>query len=987
MSKYLIFIGLFVLIFVNRSESQILVDHQFHKFQNYLYYFSDTANRPHLKYYTVFTCPDSTSKDSAYITSHALGKIIFNNSNGWNLGKQVLCTNGDTAVFNVIFYIGGPDKKDSLESAIQYVMNNMPTRVFDTTNRSHNILTSIGASSVTQLAYLMNTFSSEKFYKNFQTFYPIDFASNSIVGTAANWLAIKQPLNSWYFSGGSGGFPYNVGFTTDAFDSALVHNPSTRSTKLTLVSGQNYSTLTHDSAYYKTGNDATNNPWIWFVDTTGCIDLTAQKIIVDSFMTIDWGGFWKHASYSTWYYFDSKGDPLHGDLLNDSTSGNTSIGGGLYYIDDYRRQHLIGVDFTRDSSTTMWDVSEIWVCTSPIETGADTVGIVLGDSAMSATFIANFTNNTATTVNVITSGGSYGWQRVWQGHVHSQHALVNIRRQPSNSNETNLTGIVFYGHPLAGQGINTYQYDPSYIAAADTNRAVIERMTAANAYNNYPPEIMTPFDLRMGINTQFKGSNDSLVIQMQQDSTSRNFTDSIKKVLNPSIHQYYSWQGPVTRVYNQTSDFLQRPVDSVGADRRSFSSYKTIAKLFYDEAFAFGNNPSANNAYFKSIGGWIKANNTLWGAELGSNEPNGITFTNYWQDPISVGVMVAMNIDGANNMFGPGYGIKNADPNFKAYLPATAGIDNHFQIAVLRFLQYFYHTAHPPIDYITYHSYPQATKKGIGLTTNESIGQYVTTPSNESYFQDKVSAIQMGYGYWHGYIAHSISEEGADKSFDRTTTSSGQFDTTLAGIIQYTSFSQEQSLGLSQVSATFENASTSLSENMVYSYIDFDAPNSAFLYHTFSGSGFRWIYYHPDFSHIDSIKTFGQYNYYLGIMNSMPDFVHVQTLDSNSNGLWRLKFRSRSNPAHVKWVLWNDNASNSNIVTSIPIGATVGTVTKQQGQFNSLSLTSTTVTPSGGVLNVTVNSQHTIIDDTEAPSTDNNYILFQQGRRIKFFSP
>lgn len=952
-----------------------------------MYYFSDTANRPHLKYYTVFTCPDSTGKDSAYITSHALGKIILNNSNNWALGKQPLCTNGDTAVFNVIYYIAGPDKKDSLESAIQFVMNNMPTRIFDTSNRSHNILTSIGQSSVTQLAYLMNTFSSEKFYKNFQTFYPVDFASNSIVGSGTNWNAIKQPLNSWWFSGASGSFPFNVGFTTDAYDSAQVHNPPSRATKLTLLAGQNYSTLTHDSAYYKTGNDATNNPWIWFVDTAGCIDLTQQKIAVDSFMVIDWGDFWGRASYSTYWYFDSQGDPLHGNLIADNTTGNTSIGGGLYYQDVpsngiVYRNHVTGVDFTRDTSTTMWNVTEVWVYVSNLSATADTIQVILGDSAMSAYQISHLRNNTTPTFNIITTGGCNCWQRVWQGSVNSQHALISYRRH-SNGDETAVNGIVFYGHPLPGQGINTYQYNATY-ANIDTFRQDVQHLTGGNFYNNYDTAYMKSMDHRDGINTPFKGSNDSLIIQAQQDPSSRNYTDSLIKVNYPQVRQYYSWQGPVTKVYNATGDFLQRPVDSIGADFRLPESFFTLGKLMYGEAFSFGNNPSANNSYYKSKGGWIKANNTLYGVEPG-NENNNPVFNNYWQDPISMGAMLTMVIDGCNGLY-TGYGAKQADPNFKVYSPATATIDLHYQVAVMRYLQYFYHTAHPPIDYFGFHSYPQNAKNGIALNTNQSIGGFIISPSAKGYFQDKVFAIKSMNGYWHGTCPITFSEEGADKSFDRTVTANGQFDTTLAGIQQYTTFNQSQSLAIYQVSCLMLDACTQTAEADIYAYPDFDAPNAQFLYHTFSGSGWIWFYFHPFTFVLDSVKYFDAWYYYQGIAKDLWGYKCVQILDSNSNGLWRLKFRNIANPQLVKWVIWNDNPNNSNIATSIPIGGTLGNVLKKQGQFNSFNLTSTIVTPSVGVLNLTVNSQHTIIEDTEISAADLNYILGHKGHRIGFFS-
>ena len=69
----------------------------------------------------------------------------------------------------------------------------------------------------------------------------------------------------------------------------------------------------------------------------------AKKILLDSNMIVDFSGAWGRAAYSTFHYFDSKADPRSGDLLADSTTGNTSIGAEDYY--GYRPHRLIGGNF------------------------------------------------------------------------------------------------------------------------------------------------------------------------------------------------------------------------------------------------------------------------------------------------------------------------------------------------------------------------------------------------------------------------------------------------------------------------------------------------------------------------------------------------------------------------------------------------------------------------------------------------------------------
>lgn len=339
--------------------------------------------------------------------------------------------------------------------------------------------------------------------------------------------------------------------------------------------------------------------------------------------------------------------------------------------------------------------------------------------------------------------------------------------------------------------------------------------------------------------------------------------------------------------------------------------------------------------------------------------------------------------DGCNGQYA-GYGAHQADPNFKVYVPATAGIDYRWQAAVLRYLQYYYHTAHPNVIF-GFHAYPQAHKKGIGLTTNESIGNYVVNPSALGYLQDKVFAIHTMNGYWHGLCPITFSEEGADKQFARTTTANGQFDTSLAGIIQVGSFTPEKSLALYQVSCLLNNAIVPVTEANIYAYPDFDVPNPQNIYHTFSESGWKYFYLHPITFQIDSVHTSEAWYYYQGIANALWGWHCVQVLDSNSNGLFRYKFRNIADPTQVCYVVWNDNPNNGSINTSINVGVTIGSVFKKQGQFTSFSLTSTTVVPSGGVLTLNgINSQHTLVFATEILSPDLDYILIQRARKRRF---
>ncbi len=152
----------------------------------------------------------------------------------------------------------------------------------------------------------------------------------------------------------------------------------------------------------------------------------------------------------------------------------------------------------------------------------------------------------------------------------------------------------------------------------------------------------------------------------------------------PGRRMYYQMMGPNTHVYQQTKSFSWRPVDDTASDRRDPLSYQTLGRNMYSIAYAYGSNPNADDRYTHQKNGHVKATGTHWGIEPG-NELNGVYFPNQWQDPIAAGCMMLMAIDGWNNRWGKGFGVKNADPDFKIYLPATTGLDVQYQRAVIKF--------------------------------------------------------------------------------------------------------------------------------------------------------------------------------------------------------------------------------------------------------------------------------------------------------------
>lgn len=699
-------------------------------------------------------------------------------------------------------------------------------------------------------------------------------------------------------------------------------------------------------------------------------DSTLIKIPLDSNMIVDFSGAWGKATVSTFHYFDSKADPRNGNREPDVTTGNTVMAAPDYY--SYRRQRLIGGNFQQQ-----YRLKEIWVCTSAASPFTDTVDLVLGDSAKSASFIYQYTNATKPTVRIITKGGAAQWIKVWEGDTTVQYFLTNIRWRSFYyqeggywvAPETNITGIVFYGQPT-GSGEKIFNYaDDAVIAAADKYRPSLRDLNGSNFYNIFPPADCDSFTImRKGIQQVFRFSNDTLVLQPQQDLSSGDYYDSLLMTRMPNRRMYYQIQGPTSNVYRQTNNFSWRPVNDTSLDRRDPLSYTTFGKNMYNLAYAYGRNRSAPDVYAKLKNGHKKAANQYWGVEPG-NEYNGVYFPDYWLDPIAAGCMMLMAIDGWKNRWGKGFGVKNADPDFKIYLPATAGLDVQYQRAVLKFLQYAYGTTHPPVDYIAFHSYPGSFKKSTGAFPDEVVGNYITFPSDKGYYQDEIKALHAMYGEWQGFIPCTINEYGADKSFLRTKTPHGQYDTSLYGIVQYDDYSPAQSLGIFLVSAKLMGAATSQAERVQYAFKDDVAPDTSNKYGGYSGSGYLWYYYNKSYG-IDSVKYWDNFYYDQGITRTLFDYGDGTVIDSVSGGLFVIKYRHRHQKNKVVYAVWKDSSkTGKGIPVRLPVGQ-VQNVQLMRGSFNSLTPRFSKVTVTNGVIQTKATVLHQFFFVTEAAASN-----------------
>lgn len=692
-----------------------------------------------------------------------------------------------------------------------------------------------------------------------------------------------------------------------------------------------------------------------------------QKVPLDSNMIVDFSGAWGTAAYSTFHYFDSKADPAHQHFQPDKTTGNTIVGGERYFT--LRRQRLVGGNFQQ-----RYRIREIWVCVAPYNRFPDTIDIVLGDSAKSASFIYGYTNATKPTIQAVNSGAEHTWQKIWEGDTTIQYFLTNFRYQKFTHPqghypvimETNVTGILFYGAPT-GHGESTFNYAPEKVVAdADTNRAIIRKLNGSNFYNLFPVADCDSFTIiRKGIQQLWRFQHDTLVLQPQQELTAAEYYDSVLLSRMPGRRIYYSMHGPTTRVFGHKGTFWWKPVNDTLSDPRNPLSYTTLGKNMYSLAYTYGNNKTAEGRLVKQRNGRKKALNLHWGVEPG-NEYNSAWFPDYYLDPIGAGCMMLMCIDGWSNRWGSTYGAKNADPNYKLYLPATAGFDVQYQRALLKFLQYAYNTTHPPIDYIGFHSYPHRFKKGVGPTTEEMIGNYITFPSDKSYYQDEVNALKAMYREWNGYIPITVNEYGADKSYLRTKTANGQYDTTLYGIVQYDKYSPPQSLGIFSVSAKLMGAATSQAERAQYAFKDDHEPNKSMRYTSYNGSGYVWYYWDKNWK-VDSTIYWDNYYYDQGISRALFYYGKGRIIDSTSGGLFVVKFRHVTDPLKVVYAVWKDSSSTGK---GIPVNLPVGNVQSaqlMQGSFKNLTPVYRKITAIKGRINTTATTLHKFFMVVEAP--------------------
>lgn len=949
--KYIVFV--IILIFVNSATAQIVTGSLRQRTfggTTFLYYIPTSASRATLHYYFILYAVDSTGKDSSYCVSGGLGKKI---KNGWN-GYQPI-TNGDSIVFTSILLITDPTSKTNIENCIQFAQDSLPDICMDTSRHLQNILTAYGNSANYFQIYLLNTgfLGSEKFDKCFRKNGFADIASTTV--NVTQWANLTS-MGSWFFYGTSGGFPYSTGYTTDSYDSALVHNPAPN-TKITAIAGQNYSPVTHDSIYSNLGIDATNNIFRFWYNAYEGIDTSLPKLRTDSFNLFDYTGCWRYGRGT--YYFDSKANPLHGDFTNDSTTGNTLIGGEDCYITSYRRNRIFGVHF--DSLTIL---KYAYICTSPNCSGSDTVQVYTkNDSCESRTFISNMTLSTTPTFTIISTGGQYGWQRVYVGNDTTQDIIIQLRK--NNNCETNITGFVFYGKNIAG-GSTIYNYDTTVWATADTNRATLRDLTGVTAYNLYQQHDLDSLtNIRNGLEQIFMFDTTKLVEQPAQNLSSRDYYDSTLNTFMPGRIIYINMQGPNTKVFHDAGDdFNQRPVNNLGDDRRVPQNFSDYSKNAYSMAALYGNNPSVNmaNASIKNWDG-SKAKNIYKGLEPTNEALEAVVGINYTMDPICEANMVGMIIDNWGSTYGP-YGAKNADPNFKIILPATVGWDIQGQRSVLRLLQFGYHTTRPPIDLIAFHTYAPAIKSDISLNANALIGDYSTTPSNLGYYQDYKNYIHLIFGMWHGYIPIVSNEYGADKQYARTKTVNGQFDTSLYGCPHYTGYTQPQSLGIMTVSQLLEFSTLPMAQANVFTFKDDLGPAQNFIYPAYSGAGMLFYFLHPITFALDSTRYWDNYYYYKGITQSLFSYHKEKVLDSIAGGLWRIKYRSTTNPFLVCYVVFNDDTAAASVPFTLNVGAVTGTLVKT-GNFNTISLNSSGQSVVNGVISGNATAKHQLFFTTE----------------------
>lgn len=930
-----------------------------HSGETFLVYLPDTAQRVTLKQHFVFSMSDSSGKDSAYITSRALGKKIIN---GWD-GKQPL-TNGDTAVFNIVILMSNPMQKNSMETIIQWALDSIPNQCFDTANRTRNIMSGIGQAAERMSLYLLNEFVNAgqigtlKFRHNFGKYTSIDHRDNGRLGSN-NWDEIRQTFKSWWIAGGSNSYPYNTSYSKRGYDSARVYNSIDSITKYKIISGPAYSSVTWDSVYSSVGTGAENNMFRWWADDIE-FGFPGDKIPVGRYHYADLSGADGLAAKNTFYYLDSEWDIKTGATNTvDTTDGRTYAKSAIMH----RRfgQRDIWVNFQKPFIVTAVYGKRRNASTEY----PDTVTFYSrGSRINNLTFLAaDKRTRDDYWFRAISIGNSTAWDKLWEGKDTTQYFLINLRRNTytepfTQGTDGNYQDFVFYGYELPG-GVAETKYNVASETQLDdwinnTPKETLANHSGANFSNIYMVNDYDHLKVIRGYNNQWHHfdslypGNKMNMNGLRPDSTGW-VTHNLQVKARGTRFNYVTVNGTNPWVMNVQSKRLYdsesplwgsdsfKPTDSIGQDPAIPSNYKTFVNNLTTMAELFGHN-TVKNVKLRTKGDFNRPNPGQYqvfdGIEVG-NEDDIDVHDSAYMTPLERAAKWSAMWDGHKGTMNTGdsieFGIHIADPTMKVITDATVGWNWKPLGAAIICAKIIRGEDSLPFNMVATHLYHSNTKVNPGVPSSITNIDAHGIPPEMFGYPDDIDTMARGIRRYANkgpeIFTMTNNEWGWDKTYQRPKCSSGCdtnfFNTTSYGLPRNNigmDSSKWHSVLLMRGTAIF--AASHYNQSVVFTFNDDDDPQDPGLIFPYSFSGLNGYYYrNPSTFNVDSVEYTAAAFHYRGMLNRFKDYYVENVIDKTSGGRWVMQWKSSINSDTLMYMVWEGDSTQAGVSYDVPVAS------------------------------------------------------------------
>jgi hypothetical protein len=938
-------------------------------------------------------------------------------------------SNGDTACFNVLVQISNITQKNSTETCIQWALDTIPNQCFDTATRTRNIMTGIGQAAERNAIYLLDQFKNIsqpgvlKFWRSFGKYTSIDHHDNGRLASST-WDSIIQPFKSWWFVGGANTYPYLPGYSNQGYDSAVLYNPFP-STKKSIISGQNYSSVTWDSVYSNAGSGAENNIFKWWADDQE-FGFDGDKMRIHKYWYADFSGADGLGSKNTFYYFDSEWDIKEGNVNTvDTTDGKC-----------YTKERIM---HRRHGQRDVWlNFQQPFVVTAiygkrrnASTSYPDTVTMYSrGSRINNLNFLAvDKRSRNDYLFRAISIGNSDAWEKLWEGLDTTQYMLLNLRYNfyaapPApftQSTDGNYQDYVFYGYPLPG-GVAETKYNVASEDSLDVwiggkKGSTLRKHSGANFSNiYYIPDYDNLGNVR-GYNQQIfqwksKYPTNSLGLQMNQDTTGWVYHNEQVLAREPDKFNYISVNGTnqfvadtqTKRIYAPSDPLYGsdnfKPTDSIGLDAAYPQHYKTLSSNMTMMAELFGHN-TVKNAKVRTHNNFAVPNrgaHQVFNALEMGNEDDIDVHDSAYMTPLERAAMYWACHDGMLGTMNTGdsveFGIKLADPTMKTITGAFVGWNYMPSAAMVIAAKIIAQDNRVPFDILAGHVYHADRKRVPGATSDQQNIQAHGIPPEMIGYPADIDTMARTLRAYINKPADSVeltnNEWGWDVTYQRpdctSDCDSNAFAITSYGLpYQNAGFDSSKWHSVLLIRGTLIFMASHYGSSVVFTFnSDSDPQNRNQIIGPYTRSGINGYYYrNPSTFNLDSIEYTQAAFHYRGFMKRFKNYYVSEVVDKTEGGRYVFELKTDQNLDTTVHIVWEADSLQNMVSYNIPVASNqlirewVPSVTNVNGSEGF-------VTPEGGVYSVSAGLEPRIFIVFTNPAPPIRHNMRGRFGRIKF---